>query len=170
MAMATTLSQILEATISPDQNISGKALQYLQDALKSDLPGFLNVLTIEIANESNTPTVRMAASLFVKNQLAMRDEASRKELHNRWLQVNAQSRKQIKNNLLKTLATPHTIVGRSVAQAVSSIAQAELPNNQWPELIQLLLYNATHSNNNFYLQQATIEALGFICEEIVIFY
>jgi hypothetical protein len=43
----------------------------------------------------------MAASLFVKNQLAMRDEASRKELHNRWLQVNAQSRKQIKNNVIK---------------------------------------------------------------------
>lgn len=41
----------------------------------------------------------------------------------------------------------------------------ELPHNQWPELVQGLVNNVTSTGNDF-LKQSSLEALGFVCEEI----
>jgi len=48
---------------------------------------------------------------------------------------------------------------------VAAIATVELPNAQWPELVELLLSFMGQSNVN--LRVATLQAIGFICESIV---
>jgi len=48
---------------------------------------------------------------------------------------------------------------------VAAIATVELPNGQWPELVELLLSFMGQSNVN--LRVATLQAIGFICESIV---
>lgn len=53
----------------------------------------------------------------------------------------------------------------AAAQVISSIANIELPNKQWTDLIQILLTNMQQEND--YLKQGTLQALGYICEEIV---
>ena len=48
---------------------------------------------------------------------------------------------------------------------MAAIATVELPNGQWPELVELLLSFMGQSNVN--LRVATLQAIGFICESIV---
>ena len=47
------------------------------------------------------------------------------------------------------------------------IAVAELPVNQWPELISVLVANVTAANSTEMVREATLEAIGYICQDIV---
>jgi len=53
----------------------------------------------------------------------------------------------------------------SLSQVLAKIALIELPRDQWPDLMAMLLNHMTTSDNN--LKESTLEALGYICEEIV---
>ena len=64
------------------------------------------------------------------------------------------------------LASAQAKARHTAAQAVAAIATIDLPHNQWPELIQGLVNNVTNTNNA-YVKQSSLEALGYICEEIV---
>jgi importin subunit beta-1 len=64
------------------------------------------------------------------------------------------------------MASPAIQARQASSQAVAKIAAIELPAEQWPELIDQLTANVTASDNAF-LKQATLECLGYICEEIV---
>ncbi|KAE9447589.1 hypothetical protein C3L33_20510, partial [Rhododendron williamsianum] len=52
------------------------------------------------------------------------------------------------------------------AQVIAKIASIEIPRKEWPELIRLLLFNMTQQDRPASLKQATLEALGYVCEEI----
>lgn len=52
-------------------------------------------------------------------------------------------------------------------QCVAYIAAAEIPTGQWPELIATLLLNVTAAQSTEALKVASLEAIGYICEEIV---
>jgi importin subunit beta-1 len=65
------------------------------------------------------------------------------------------------------LNTADKTVGATVAQSISAVAQAELTRDMWPELIPALLHNATAPDSPSHTKQNTLEAIGFICEEIV---
>ncbi len=73
--------------------------------------------------------------------------------------------------ILSTLGTEAS--HRSASQCVAFIAAAELPQAQWPGLIQALLVNMTTnpttSNTKVTenLKEASLEAIGYICEELV---
>ena len=47
------------------------------------------------------------------------------------------------------------------------IAAAELPANQWPDLIQRLLGNVSGMQSTETVKEASLEAVGYICEELV---
>lgn len=49
---------------------------------------------------------------------------------------------------------------------VQKIALIELPQGQWPDLIEMLVGNMTVPNIPTELRQATLETVGYICEEI----
>lgn len=54
------------------------------------------------------------------------------------------------------------------AQVIAKIAKIELPHAMWPELIEMLL-KATLESTHEVAKQATLETLGYICEEVVRF-
>ncbi len=58
---------------------------------------------------------------------------------------------------------------RSATQCVAYIAAAEIPHAQWPELVPTLLHNVTNqtSPNNDTIKEASLETIGYICEELV---
>ena len=56
---------------------------------------------------------------------------------------------------------------RTTAQCVAYIAASELPANQWPDLIQRLLSNVSGVQNTEAVKEASLEAIGYICEELV---
>jgi len=52
----------------------------------------------------------------------------------------------------------------TAAIVVAKIAAIELPLRNWPEVVSALLTNMGQPNNS--LKQATLQALGYICEEM----
>ena len=54
-----------------------------------------------------------------------------------------------------------------ILQCVAYLAAAELPNQQWSEVTTLLVNNITNVQSSVPLKQATLEAIGYICEETV---
>ncbi len=70
--------------------------------------------------------------------------------------------------MLESLGT-ETTRPSSAAQCVAYLACAELPNGAWPELIQVLTENVTNPGSTEMLKESTLEAIGYICQDIVSF-
>jgi importin subunit beta-1 len=75
-------------------------------------------------------------------------------------------RQRIKNEALTTLASPSTKAGTFASQVVAAIASVELPNNQWSDLIGILL-GLVNNGDNANLRIAALQTIGYICESIV---
>ena len=54
----------------------------------------------------------------------------------------------------------------SAAQAIAGIACAEIPLQQWPELIPKLVQSVT-SDSSVQLKEAALETIGYICSDMV---
>ena len=65
------------------------------------------------------------------------------------------------SRLLQLAAARHT-----AALVVAKVAAIELPRGEWRELIATLLANMSTTPPNSGLQQATLQALGYVCEEM----
>lgn len=72
----------------------------------------------------------------------------------------------MKHDALSALASPTAKVGTVAAQAVSAIAAVEFPNEQWLEVVEILL-GFVNNQANPSLRVATLQAIGFICESVV---
>ena len=55
----------------------------------------------------------------------------------------------------------------TAAQCVSRIACIELPQNGWPEIILMLMANVTNVQSTPMMKEASLEALGYVCRDIV---
>lgn len=55
----------------------------------------------------------------------------------------------------------------TAAQCVAYIACAELPQDQWPELMQVLTSNVANPTSTEMVKEASLEAVGYICQDIV---
>ncbi|KNC87878.1 hypothetical protein SARC_00012 [Sphaeroforma arctica JP610] len=156
----------LEHTLSANDNDRIQATQYLEQAAEANLAELLKALA-EVIQSDNVPEgPRQAACISFKNHLTSKNETKKHFNQQRWLHLEAPVRAHIKNIILLSLKTPNTRVGAQAAQAVSAIAQAELPQSQWPELIPSLLQNCTDPQSPTPTKQNTLETVGFICEEI----
>jgi len=157
------VNQVLAGTISPDTNVRTAAEQQLSQAAEQDFPGYLTTLSRELANEQADSSVRMAAGLALKNSFSARDFTRLREVQQRWLeQIDPQIKQTVKTASLQTLASNDTRAGQSAAQFIASIAAIELPREQWPELMPRLVENV--GNGSSHSKQASLTAIGFICE------
>ncbi len=68
--------------------------------------------------------------------------------------------------VLQTLGT-ETYRPSSASQCVAGIACAEIPVNQWPELVPQLVANVTDPSSTEHMKESTLEAIGYICQDIV---
>lgn len=127
---------------------------------------FIKALSAILAHGANSPVARMAAGLQLKNCLTSKDLEVKQEYQKRWLSFPLDMRAYVKKNLLSTIGT-EAIRPSSAAQCVAYMAVAELPNNQWPELIPVLVANVTAANSTEMVREATLETIGYICQDIV---
>uniref|UniRef100_A0A665X4V0 Importin N-terminal domain-containing protein n=1 Tax=Echeneis naucrates TaxID=173247 RepID=A0A665X4V0_ECHNA len=128
-------------------------------------PTFLVELSKVLANPGNTQVARVAAGLQVKNSLTSKDPDVKTQYQQRWLAIDANARREIKNYVLQTLGT-ETYRPSSASQCVAGIACAEIPVNQWPELIPQLVANVTDPSSTEHMKESTLEAIGYICQDI----
>lgn len=60
---------------------------------------------------------------------------------------------------------PFDNVRKQISSAIASIAAIEIPQGLWRELISSLSNNC--ANDDLQVKQASIETLGYVCEEIL---
>lgn len=72
---------------------------------------------------------------------------------------------QVKSSLLGTLHASAADVAHTAAMVVAKVGAIEIPRNGWPELIHSLISNAQNMEQRT-LRQATLQAIGYLCEEL----
>lgn len=99
--------------------------------------------------------------------LLVPQESSRQtEYSARWLNLDTERKAKIKQDALMTLGSQSQKAGNFASQVVAAIAAVELPQGQWPDLIEILL-GFVNNQANTNLKIATLQTIGFICETIV---
>lgn len=158
-------AELLTNSLSPDVRIRQAATEQLESVARDNYPAYLATLSSELANEAQSITIRNAAGIALKNSLTARDTTRQQEYANRWLALPPEPKNKVKQEALMTLGSSQSKAGSVAAQVVSAIAAVELPNNQWTELIELLL-RAMDNAENTNLRIATLRTIGYICETI----
>ncbi|XP_043288771.1 importin subunit beta-1 isoform X2 [Venturia canescens] len=162
---AMQLIQVLEKTVSGDKNELEAAQNFLEQAALANLHEFLQRLSAVLGTSTATGVARMAAGLQLKNQLTSKDAGLKIQYQQRWLALPAETRSYIKKNILGALGTEANRPS-SAAQCVAYVAVAELPVGEWTELIPLLVNNVTDTESTEMMREATLETIGYICQEI----
>ncbi|XP_026756899.1 importin subunit beta-1 [Galleria mellonella] len=160
-----TLIQILEKTISPDRNELEAAEKYLDQAAATNFTTFIKMLSDVLVQGGNSQVARMAAGLQLKNHLTSKDQSTRHNYQQRWLALPEDIRLYIKKNILTAIGTENSRPS-SAAQCVAYVAVAELPVGQWNDLIPILVENVVNTQSTELKKEATLEAIGYICQEI----
>lgn len=157
---------LLGATLSPNAQEREHATSQLAQVLSSDPGAYLLALSHAFHDERTPSHIRRAAGLAIKNALSARESARQDEYAARWKQLDQPTREQLKQHALATLASADKQARDGAAQVTAAIAAIELPAGLWNTLIQQLLELVGH-NDNSNLRQATLQAIGYICESIV---
>ncbi|ESP02229.1 hypothetical protein LOTGIDRAFT_199879 [Lottia gigantea] len=161
----SNLSTILEKTISPDNQDIEAAQQFLNQASADNLPKLLQELSQVLRNGGNSAVARTQAGLQLKNFLYSKDATTKTQYQQRWLALPEDIRNVVKENILATLGT-ETVRPSSAAQCVANVACAELPHKLWPNLIEHLTGNITNPEGTEMMREATLETIGYICQDI----
>lgn len=159
------LLTVLEKSISPVQVELEAAQHFLEKAAEADLVGLLRQLSDVLVNPECSPMVRMQAGLQLKNALYAKDSDLKAAYQQRWLQIPPDTRLHIKKNCLTALGT-ETTAHSSAAQCVAYLACAEIPAMQWPELMDRLVENVVNQTSSEACKHSTLEAIGYICQDI----
>ncbi|KAL5550764.1 hypothetical protein UlMin_000940 [Ulmus minor] len=164
--MAMEITQFLLAAQSADSNVRTEAEAHLRQFQEQNLPLFLLSLSFELANNEKPTESRRLAGIVLKNSLDAKDAVTKGRLAQQWMNIDISIKSQIKDLLLRTLGSPVSEARHTSGQVVAKIASIEVPQKQWPELIETLLANMTRTGSDAGLKQATVESLGYVCEEI----
>uniref|UniRef100_T1JET3 Importin N-terminal domain-containing protein n=1 Tax=Strigamia maritima TaxID=126957 RepID=T1JET3_STRMM len=119
-----------------------------------------------LLQKENSAMCRKAAAVQFKHTLtATEGNAQQMQIDMRWLALNEDIRNRIKSNLLRSLGTdkfkPHPAVSCIVA-----VAAIEFPSSQWLNLTKVLVQNITCGKSSDDLTEASLEAIGCLCQDI----
>ncbi|KAI1379171.1 ARM repeat-containing protein [Hypoxylon crocopeplum] len=163
MADNGDINTVLSNSLSPDAATRTGAEQQLTQAAETNFPLYLATLVQSLADESAQGNIRVAAGLALKNAFSAREFARQHELQAKWLQQTDQETKtRVKELALQTLSSDNAQAGQAAAQVIASIATIELPRDQWPDLLQVLVQNV--SSGAPHQKQASLTCIGYICE------
>ncbi|KAL3621509.1 hypothetical protein CASFOL_036421 [Castilleja foliolosa] len=149
--MDLEFTHLLLSAQSTDAKVRNEAETTLGQFRDQNLQHFLVSLSFEFSNDGKPTDSRVV----LKNSLDAR-----------WVAINDSLKSQIKNNLLNILGSYLQKLSHTAAQVVSKIASIEVPRKEWPELLGLLHANMIQPDRPASLKQATLETLGYVCEEI----
>ncbi|KAJ4779228.1 Importin subunit beta-1 [Rhynchospora pubera] len=164
--MAMEITQALLAAQSPDTQTRTAAEASLKQFQEQNLPQFLLSLSVELSNEQKPPESRRLAGIILKNSLDAKDSARKEYLTQQWVSVDPSIKFQIKESLLRTLGSSAAEARHTSSQVIAKVASIEIPRKEWQDLIGKLLGNVTQTFAPGFLKQATLEALGYVCEEV----
>ncbi|KAF1793323.1 Importin [Phytophthora cactorum] len=148
------ISAALLNTQSPDLQLRKQAEEFLNNALQQQMGQFMEFAVVG----------RQAAGLYLKNVLDAKDDALQQQKINAWMAMDAALRTQIKDGSLGVLQSNDPVARHTSAQLVAKIGSIELPQKEWPTLLESLLQNVTSGSEGCI--HATLECLGYLCDEL----
>jgi importin subunit beta-1 len=104
----------------------------------------LATLVKELSDESNKEQIRQMACVICKNLIS--DRSGDKRYVDLWVSVEPFFKQNMKDAILRNLASSSKLIRSGISSLVSTIAAIELPRGEWLELIPLLCVNATHED------------------------
>ncbi|PKA67275.1 Transportin-1 [Apostasia shenzhenica] len=164
--MALQITQLLLSAQSPDGRVRVSAEESLKQFQNANLSQFLLSLSVELSDDQKPPDSRRLAGILLKNSLDSKDAVRKLELIQNWVNMDASLKSQIKESLIQTLRSPVSDARQPASQVIAKVASIEIPRKEWVDLIGHLLTNMTLPDVPSMLKQATLETLGYICEEI----
>ncbi|SCU78925.1 LAME_0A06436g1_1 [Lachancea meyersii CBS 8951] len=162
---AAQLAQVLEQTIlSPDATVRLQCETQLKKLSNDNFLQYVGLLALVLGDSSNRLEARILAALSLKNELVSKDTVKTQQLAQRWIsQVDDSSRAAVRNYGLSGLMDPEPRVANAAAQLIAAIATIELPRNDWPDLMKIMVDN-TAAQQPENIKRASLLALGYICE------
>ncbi|KAL8129418.1 hypothetical protein V2J09_018573 [Rumex salicifolius] len=164
--MAMEITQVLLSAQSPDAKIRTEAEANLRQFQEHNLAAFLLSLSVELSTNEKPLESRRLAGIVLKNSLDAKDASRKEHLIQQWVSIDGSIKSQIKDLLMRTLGSAAQEARHTAAQVIAKIAAIEVPRKEWPDLIGSLLNNMTKQDSTAPLKQATLETLGYVCEEI----
>lgn len=159
------------AAQNPHLETRQKAEAYLTELKTRDYRLYILSLVRELATDANPEDSRQVAGLLLKNSFTATDDRRKAELIQKYDQIDESSKAQLKSLVLQTLVgSPETgplsqKVARRAAQVVACIGAVDLPRGLWSDLLDQLVAFAS-PNSQPSARVASLEALGYLCEEI----
>lgn len=157
------LNTLENALLNPDPAKRAEAEELLNQAAREHFVEYLSLLTQALSNEEARTEVRMLAGIGLKNQLTSKAASTKREQQARWIALDGTAKTNIKESAIKALWTEDDRVAGSAAQLVAALADIELPRNEWPELIPLMIEN-TKTEKPVHVKKASLLTIGYICE------
>ncbi|KAK0425425.1 hypothetical protein QR680_009193 [Steinernema hermaphroditum] len=163
------LAPVLEKTISQNPSDQQLALDYLKRAGETNFPEFVKQLSLCLRS-NGVDFIRQAAGLQLKNALVAKEDVTKQQYTARWLQLPEDIRNFVKGNVMAAIGT-EKFRPSIAAQCIAAIACTEIPANLWPNVIAELMQNVTDPQRHnaldpVLLKEASLEALGYICQDI----
>lgn len=166
--MAFEVTQILLNAQSPDGAVRRLAEESLKQFQEQNYAALLVSLAHELANSEKPGDSRRLAGLILKNSLDAKDPVRKADALQQWVGLDPAAKHTIKDCLGQTLSAVAEEARHTAAQVIAKIATIELPRREWPELVSMLLTNmgGPQVEQPPHLKQATLETLGYVCEEV----
>ncbi len=160
------VTQVLLAAQSHDEGVRSQAEEHIRQLQASNYPSLIASMSAELSNAAKPGDSRRLAGIVLKNALDAKEDARKRELHALWTQLDPQLRQAVRDALLATLASDAADVRHTAAMVLAKVAAIDLPRREWPQLIPALLANMSAQPVNTGTRQATLEAMGYVCEEM----
>ena len=156
----SNIAGILQQVLSTDEQVRQNSQQLLQQEKEKSPENYLLELSRTLASSSLPVPARQLGGILLKNTLLnLNNELFLSDI---WLKVPETSKEEIRNNTLGSLAAEDRNVRLSASQAVSTLIKLDLPHKRWPQIIEILVQNATSQNLAF--KEASLTTLGYVCD------
>ncbi|GMP93271.1 hypothetical protein CsSME_00043177 [Camellia sinensis var. sinensis] len=164
--MALEIPQFLLSAQSADAKVRTEAEGNLRQFQEQNLPSFFLSLSVELSNNDKPIESRRLAGVLLKNSLDAKDASRKEHLVQQWVTIDISVKSKIKDLLLNTFGSSAPEARHTSSQVIAKIAAIEIPRKEWAELVGSLIVNMSQQDRPASLKQATLETLGYICEEI----
>lgn len=155
----------LESIMSSDTKELQNAARFFQDEANTNFITFMKTLSDVLAQQDASEVARTAAGLLIKKNLTAKDEILKLQHKQRWLDLPKKAKSYIKKKIISAMGT-ETCRPSVSPQCVAYVALAELPLGRWTHLMPMLIRNVTDEQSSEQLKVASLEAIGYICEDI----
>jgi len=163
LALEAVLNKIKEGSNSSLREAENQAKQWENE----NLPGYSYSLAVYMSNSEKSAENRQLCGILLSQTLWAKDANENSLKQAKWFEkMPEEAKSKIRLAIYSLLNDTHSMVAKEAAQIIAKIALVELPRGQWTDLIAALLGNMTNQMATTSLKKATLETLGFICDEI----